>query len=66
MINYHFHFLKNRNFVSYMYNTGIFKDNKFMYIPNDDKQNYLFYKIKLFAEKFAEHYQFESSNQNSI
>ena len=28
-------------------------DKKFMYIPNDDKQNYFLYRIILLVEKFG-------------
>ena len=27
-------------------------DDKLMYIPNDDKQNYPFYRFKLLVDKF--------------
>ena len=29
------------------------KPDKFMYIPNDDKQNYLFSRLKLVVETFC-------------
>ena len=29
-------------------------DKKFMYIPNDDKQNYFLYRIILLVEKFGQ------------
>ena len=41
------------------------KDDKLMYIPNDEKQNYPFFRLKLLVDKLK-HCNSEPTNQNII
>ena len=40
-------------------------DDKLIYIPNNDTQNYLFCRLQLMVEMF-EHWTNEQTNQNSL